>query len=161
MEHLKIEERGYPVPFFSTALGGGKHDFRVIDGTKTEMVMKNHCCGVCGKKLHKDAAYFVTGIIGLNNRASQYALHRTCAEFSLECCPHIKYEKAERRDNNMENYNIASDALSLDKPTEWFLIKGKPNYKIERVGNQEIIRYKYISHERYVYVNGILQKADD
>jgi hypothetical protein len=154
LAHLKIDERGYPVPFFVPYVNG-KPNFRFTDHEKIWESVESNRCGVCGKKLYKDYSYIITGVIGMGNRvSSDAAMHRVCAEFALVSCPHMFYEKATRKEDapsEQQSY------LLTHKVDEVMLVRCKTKFKwIER--NRCIFGYTYVSHEVYHYINGKLEK---
>jgi hypothetical protein len=156
MQHLKLDHRGYPIPFF-VAMKDGKPDFRLLDAQKQKRCVDNHWCAVCGKKLPKDYFYFISGPIGMKNRvSSDPAMHRACAEYSLAVCPHLYLQKAERRDSDLTLSQLQQQLVEIEKPKEMFLIKAS-KYKMKVHANQPIIHYTYVSSEKYMYEDGKLK----
>lgn len=98
LSHLKVDDRGYPIPFF-VGYVDGKPEFRLLDAKKQLLCFDKNLCGVCGLKLHKDGGFFISGPMGVRNRiATDPPLHRDCAEYSMKFCPHLYFEKADRRE---------------------------------------------------------------
>jgi len=92
----------------------------------------------------------------MKNRVStDPAMHRVCAEFALEVCPHIYYEKAERKELGG---NVPQPHIINDKPSELMLIKCRTKFKW-KLRKENVFSYQYVSHEVYRYVNGVLEKA--
>jgi hypothetical protein len=80
LSHLKVDPRGYPVPFFVKILDGVPQ-WQYQSDQKRYMAVERHLCHICGKKLHKDYFYFISGPHGLKNKTcSDAAMHRDCAE---------------------------------------------------------------------------------
>src|SRR5690348_95410 len=93
---LKVDHRGYPIPYFVSYVDG-KPDFRLLDSEKQEICVKYHKCAICGEKLTEGAYFFIGGIMTATNEVStDPPMHRECAEWSLQICPHLYYEKADR-----------------------------------------------------------------
>lgn len=161
LAHLPIDERGYPIPYFA-AIVDGKHDFRLLDARKQQRATEGKLCAVCGRKLPKDFCYFISGVLGLTNQVStDPAMHRTCAEFSLRACPHMYFQKAERRDTNVDITEVSEGLMTMNKPKELFLIKARSNFKRIIKEGHPLISYNYVSCEKYSYENGLLTKAAD
>jgi hypothetical protein len=159
LAHLKIDKRGYPVPFF-VPWNNGEPDFRYMDAQRLYMIIDNKLCHICGKKLHKDYCYFISGPIGYQNRISSDAgMHRICAEFSLKACPHLYLQKAERRENDEVGKLINSKPSPIikEKPSTLLLIKAS-KFKIVLYEGQKYLRYTPVSAETFHYVNGKLKK---
>lgn len=119
LAHLPVSEKGYPVPFFAPFVGG-KPDFRLMDGRKWKACAERGLCSICGKKLNV-AKYFITGPLGLKNGVqSDPPMHRHCALYSIQYCPHLASERASRRDIP----GIEANAFQVEaRPEMVFLIK--------------------------------------
>lgn len=155
LAHLKIDPRGYPVPFF-VSKKNGVYDFVNLDINKQQIAVDQKLCGICGKKLYKDFMYFISGPLGMKNRASSDpAMHRVCAEFSLSVCPHLHFRAAPRRDHTGDPNVLNNPFMILEKPEFFYLIKAsKYKYDIAR----HVIIYSFVSAEKYFYKGGILTK---
>jgi hypothetical protein len=153
LDHLKIDERGYPIPFF-VPIVDGKPNFKFADLNKFNLCVEKHLCWICGKKLPKDYFYFIAGPVGLQNKVhSDPAMHKECAQFTLIACPHLFYQKAERKENEQQTpYQI------LQKPNCLFLVKSS-KYKV--IGDKlhpNLVKYNVVSTEKYIYENNKLIK---
>jgi len=159
LKHLKVDKRGYPIPFF-VPWKNGQPDFMYQDAEKQKLTTEKHLCHICGKKLHKDYHYFISGIHGLTNQvASDAAMHRECAEYSLQVCPHMLYQKAERQTSGDV---LIPDIHAKEKPEKLYLIKSsKYRTKFYPEYGQIIIHYNMVSYETYVYENNKLKKEDN
>lgn len=160
--HLKIDSRGYPVPYFVSWIDG-KPEFRFLLKERLDMIIKRKVCHICGKKLPNDCFYFITGPMGLQNRIStDAAMHRLCAEFSIIACPHLYRQKAERRDNDPLAKTMTEDRIKHDpgKPDTLFLIKAD-KIKVTYDGGRPYIYYRPVSFEKYIYENGLLVKSKE
>lgn len=160
LSHLKIDSRGYPIPYFVSEING-KPEFRFIQPERLEMIISRKVCHICGKKLPDDFFYFISGPMGLQNRIStDAAMHRVCAEFSLRACPHMYLQRAERRDNDELAKTIDKErAIIVDKPDTLFLVKCDKFKRINEEGRM-YIRYRPVSTQKYVYENGKLVKSE-
>jgi hypothetical protein len=157
LAHLKIDERGYVIPFF-VAFVDNKPDFRLLSTTKQDLCIDKKLCAICGKKLLDKIYFFLSGPHGLNNRiSSDPAMHKVCAEYSLVACPHMYLQKAQRRDVDIEKSVLSETLLTLDKPTELFLIRADKYWK-DTMHGQTLIRYRFVSAEVYNYIDGKLKR---
>lgn len=160
LSHLKIDERGYPVPFFVSWING-KPEFRYLNNERQEMIIENKLCHICGLKLYKDYSYFISGPVGLQNRISSDAgMHRVCAEFSLRACPHLYLQKAERRQNDELGKKINArhdDVVIKEKPQTLYLIKACKWKPVKHKGIT-YIRYQPTEADKYIYVDNKLVK---
>lgn len=159
LAHLKRDDRGYPIPFFVSKVDG-KPQFQVISQEKQVMCVERKLCAICGKKLYKDGAYFVSGPMGLFNKfQTDPGMHRVCAEFSLRACPHLYYEKSQRRDvkGPISETLAPNDHMAMAKPTEIFLAKGS-KFWLEKIDNGNTgVAFTLVSWQRYIYIDGLLE----
>lgn len=147
LSHLEVDERGYPIPYFVGKING-KFNFKYQDRKKRDSCIQFRWCSICGKRLDREFSYVVTGPKGLKNKVvSDAPMHLVCAEFSLLACPHIHFEKAERK------AEVTASYLAPDKPSSLYLIK----VNLWRL-TQGVIRFNPVSAEEYVYENNVLVK---
>lgn len=161
LSHLKVLPNGYPLPFF-VAIVDGKPDFRLLDAKKQALCCTSKICGICGKKLFKGAYYFISGPEGYANRiASDPPMHRQCAEYSLEACPHLHLQKAHRRENGIERLKEQQMEHIADKPATILLVKADKCELIPHPSSStlRLIKFRPSSYETYAYDNGILEKV--
>jgi hypothetical protein len=161
LKHLPIDSRGYPIPFFVTMVKG-KPDFRLLDGKKQRRAFFNNLCGICGKELFA-IAYSISGPLGLRNAVSQDPLmHLECAQFSLKVCPHLHFEKADRRETGDLYKKVMNDKeqdfLVKEKPKELYLVTAM-NWVILDLGSSFLYKFDVKGYEKYHYENGTLVKA--
>lgn len=155
LAHLKLDERGYPIPYFVPMISG-KPNFRYQDPTKRNYCIYQKLCSICGANLRSDDNWIVTGPGGYKNQVTSDApMHLVCAKFSMEVCPHIHFEKAERKEE-VETY------MNQDKPAFLLLVRIKkirpeydPRIKIT------LLYYKPIEFAKYEYKDNILVQADN
>ncbi len=161
LKHLKVHDKtGYPIPFF-VAYRDGIPDFRLLDQQKQLYCVDQKLCAICGKKLIKDAYYFISGPMGFANKIStDPAMHQECAIYSLETCPHLHFEKAQRRETGIEDLHKEgqADLHILDKPNVMIMAKARHFDKFPNPAQRGawLIRYKPVSFDAWVYENGIL-----
>lgn len=97
---LKIDERGYPVPWF-VAWVDGKPDFRIADGDKIYTAVRFKRCWICGEPLGRYLAFVVGPMCTVNRISSEPPSHTECATFAVKACPFLVLPKATRRDANL------------------------------------------------------------
>lgn len=150
LQHLPVDDRGYPVPFF-VPWKDGKPQFLYADERKVANCVERKICGICGKLMMHGDSFMVTGPIGYKNRvASDAPMHRRCAEYSLRVCPHMYYEKSERRTTVVDTVHIR------EKPRVYLL-----SFKLKYDGGAGYKLIQYIptgEPEEYTYQNGVLTK---
>lgn len=100
MTALKLDHRGYPVPWF-VAWIDGKPDFRVIDGKKMAPAIRLRRCWICGEKLGRYMTFLIGPMCAINRTISEPPSHTDCARFSAQACPFLTLPMASRREANM------------------------------------------------------------
>lgn len=155
LEHLKVDERGYPIPFFVPKING-VYDFKYASEPKTVLCLKERKCYICGKKMVPDNHYFITGPVGQKNHVvSEPPMHCACAEFALKACPHMFYQAAERKSDDI--IGKTNPYLLKNKPPFLWLIKAKSYERVD-VGKTIIISFTEISKRKFIYVDGKLEE---
>jgi hypothetical protein len=157
LKHLPVDERGYPIPYF-VAIVNGKHDFRLLDAEKQRICCEYKKCAICGQKLLKGLYYFISGPMGAMNKVStDPPMHKECAEFSLLACPHMFYEKADRRTAGLDELPVTSiPEMIMQKPTAMFMVQAS-SYKLTISPRKTpIIHYTPQRIYQYVYQDGTL-----
>lgn len=145
MQHLLLDERGYPIPYF-VPIVDGKPEFRYQDGKKRDTCIKYKKCAVCGGRFITNNYWLIAGPLGLMNKiSSDYPMHEECARFSIQVCPHLIFHKAERRSDQCDDPNVLRD-----KPESIFLVRADKIWTIEDQGNV-YIKYRPFSIEKYIY----------
>lgn len=161
LKHLSVDERGYPIPYF-VAYVNGKPDFRLYDSEKWRLCIKFDKCAICGRKNHPKSYFFIGGeLMSKNKVSSDNAMHRACAEFSLQACPHMYFQKADRNDHGDEYKKAQGNNPFLveSKPTAIHLIKAD-KYWVETIQGARLIQFRKVSEEVYTYQNGVLTKPN-
>lgn len=159
LSHLPVDERGYPIPYFAPVVNG-KPDFRLLDKEKFDICTQYNKCAVCGRKLLKKLYYFIAGPQGAKNKIStDPPMHKECSGFSLAACPHLHFEKAERRQINLPNGTVVDNPTQvLEKPSTMFLICAD-SFKVinnKALPGSKLIKYNPVKIAGYVYMKGIL-----
>src|SRR5262245_13722710 len=91
MKSLKLDHRGYPVPWFVDWING-KPDFRVVRPDGPGIAHRKHLCWVCGKSRHTRLAAFVIGpMCAVNRISAEPPSHLECATFAATACPFLTH----------------------------------------------------------------------
>jgi hypothetical protein len=156
LSHLKVDHRGYPIPFF-VPIVNGEPNFKFADQKKQILCIDKGLCHICGIKLIKGVYYFISGPLGLKNKVvTDPAMHKHCAEFALAVCPHMFFEKAERKAEVPEGPSVHAPG----KPSELYLIKSdKYEGKFHKEIGYRLVHFRVTGSDKYIYVNNKLQKA--
>ena len=92
--HLRVNSDGWPIPWFVA----DPTDFRVADGRKLELAIRNKACWVCGLYIPRKVATFVLGCMCVVNRLSaEPPVHEECGRESILLCPFLNQTMNRRR----------------------------------------------------------------
>jgi len=110
---LKIDDRGYPIPFF-VAYIDGKPDFRIADPNKWRDCIRHNLCWVCGEPMGRHKSFVIGPMCTVNRIAADPPTHPDCAEWSVKGCPFLSKPKMERREDDLTKSmedNVAGDMI--------------------------------------------------
>jgi len=100
MQHLPVDDRLYPVPFFVEWIDG-KPDFRVTSDEKRITCWKQRLCWLCGEPLGKTVAIVIGPMCAITRTTMDPPSHRECSYFAVRACPFLTLPGAHRRDANL------------------------------------------------------------
>lgn len=141
MQTLKLDHRGYPVPWF-VAWIEGKPDFRVMDGEKLVSAVRFKKCWVCGSPLGRLFTFCIGPMCAINRTIGEPPSHFECADFSARACPFLSMPKAKRRESNIpENTTVSPTGLKrnpgvvlLWTTDRYSIIRGNAGEPLFRLG---------------------------
>lgn len=132
---LPVDERGYPIFFTIQPPAGRPLNFRALNLERHERAGREGLCMVCGEPLDY-WLYFIGGPMCLANRIfGDGAMHKECAEYSLQVCPHL----------NTASARYASERGVNEDPT----LVGDPNVIKQRPSRLLVVRvrsYRLVSN---------------
>lgn len=114
MRRLRLDARGYPVPWF-VAWIDGVPDFRVIDTGKIPGAINGKVCWLCGEPMGRFGAFVIGPMCALNRTTSEPPCHRDCAIFAATACPFLTRPNAERRAANLPEGYIEPAGIGLKR----------------------------------------------
>jgi hypothetical protein len=115
MQHLPVDKRGYPIPFFVDYIDG-EPEFRAMDQRKFREAVTHRLCWVCGTKLFSEEVFTIGPMCAVNRINSEPPSHRECAEYSAKNCPFLSKPQMIRR----------TDGLEEKKPAAGIMIERNP-----------------------------------
>jgi hypothetical protein len=102
MQHLVIDDKARPVPWFVDWIDG-QPEFRAMDGRKYVRAIREKLCWVCGNPL-KGTYVFVAGpMCGINRTSAEPPNHPECARWSARNCPFLSNPDMVRREDDVVN----------------------------------------------------------
>jgi len=96
----RVDERGYPVPFF-VAWVQGKPDHRLVDPDKLRRCVQGNLCWVCGQPLGRFRTFVLGPMCAITRVSSEPPAHLVCATFAVQACPFLSRPQAHRRGANL------------------------------------------------------------
>ena len=112
MQHLPVDKRGYPVPYFVADVNG-EPDFRIMDPKKLVTCVKDRRCWLCGEALGKFIVFVVGPMCVVNRISSEPPSHRDCADFAARACPFLARPDMRRRE--------IDGAIAKDEPAGFMI----------------------------------------
>jgi hypothetical protein len=113
MTSLKIDDRGYPIPWF-VAWVDGKPEFRAMDGQKLRAAVRSQLCWVCGNPLGKFLTFVVGPMCGISRTSAEPPSHLECARWSARNCPFLSNAKVKRRqDDKINEESFARESAGI------------------------------------------------
>jgi hypothetical protein len=91
MQSLPRDPRGYPIPVIVLRDRAGKAHFTINNPDIAEKMVREDRCTICGGKLLR-GRWYVGGPMSAFHPAGAYsdpAIHRECARYALQVCPHM------------------------------------------------------------------------
>ena len=115
MQHLPIDARGFPVPYF-VALVSGSPDHRVMDGSKLMPAVKRGLCWICGKRMTSGLFTFTIGpMCCITRTISEPPSHHECATYAATSCPFLTRPYAKRRGVDLPENAIEPAGVGLKR----------------------------------------------
>lgn len=113
IQALKVEARGYPVPYFVSWLAG-LPEFRAVDPRKIERAHNRGLCWICGEPIAGQVKAFVIGpMCAVNRISAEPPSHPDCARFAATACPFLTKPMAKRR--HMEGAHGPPAGLMIER----------------------------------------------
>jgi len=103
---LRMDARGYPVPWFVAWIDGPDGpetvpEFRAVDARKFVRAVKGKLCWVCGEPLGRWLAFPIGPMCAITRTTAEPPCHADCAEWSIKHCPFLSQPRAVRRENDL------------------------------------------------------------
>ena len=116
IRQLRRDARGYPVPWFvdlRAAYVNGCPDFRVMDGRRWIIAVKERRCWVCGERRVGPLDTFVAGpMCGVNRTTAEPAVHVECGRWSAKACPFLANPKRLRDERGLPgDWRVAGEMI--------------------------------------------------
>jgi hypothetical protein len=96
MRRLRVDHRGFPVPWFVHWDEHGEPQFPVIGMNKVQRASERDLCWVCGEKLGQIRASVIGPMCAITRTISEPQSHVDCARFSARRCPFLSQPRMGR-----------------------------------------------------------------
>jgi hypothetical protein len=119
MQHLPVDARGYPVPFFVAWIDGPDGhpypEFRAMDRKKFVRCIKERLCWCCGQPLGRWLAFPIGPMCSITRTIAEPPSHRECAEWSMINCPFLNNPKQTRDYTNLPPQHEELPGVSIKR----------------------------------------------
>lgn len=155
LSHLPVH-RGFPVPYFVPKDEHGTFQLKYASQFKMDACIKYHKCCICFRPLTQGEYYFISGPMGFQTQTDSHPpMHKRCAEYSLQVCPHLYFEKTHRTTEE----NGGADWQIREKPKTFYLVHSKRIQPFKPDGVTLVVKYTApVNYEKFIYQDGILTK---
>lgn len=153
MRHLRVDSRGYPIPWF-VAWVNGEPEFRAASTQKFERSVRFGNCWVCGEPTGKARTFVIGPMCAVNCVTSEPPCHIECARFSATACPFLTLPKAKRNEANLPAEKIAPAGEMIPRNPGVACLWTTGRWKLVRVHNGmlynlgEPSRVEWFAHAR-------------
>jgi len=105
MARLRLDARGYPVPWFvpwrdadgnECSPGEGSPDFRHVTSGRMYTAVSVGLCWICGERLGSFKSFVIGPMCAINRVTSEPPSHRDCADYAARVCPFLTRPKMGR-----------------------------------------------------------------
>jgi hypothetical protein len=107
MKSLKIDPRGFPVPWFTPwDREKGEWNFQAIDPRRIRLAVERDTCWICGQKLFANKAFVIGPMCAINRITQEPPSHVECATFAAQACPFLSRPRMRRAPITPEGRNV-------------------------------------------------------
>lgn len=100
-----VEPRGYPVPWFATAVDGA-WDLRVVRPERWAEAVRRQVCWVSGRPLGRYRAFVIGPMCTVNRVSADPPVTREIALWSARVCPFLSRPLARRNERGFEELGV-------------------------------------------------------
>lgn len=132
---LRLDKRGYPVPWFVDWFQG-EPEFRAVDPRRIAEADRKGLCWVCGGRLRGGVKAFVIGpMCAVNRISAEPPSHLSCARFAVTACPFLTMPLAKRADVS-DLPHAPTAGIMIERNPGVTLIWGTQTYRAENHGSK-------------------------
>jgi hypothetical protein len=139
MQHLPVDERGYPVPWFVRWIHG-RPEFRAMDQKKFVKAVNENLCWTCGSPLFGEKIFVIGPMCAINRISSEPPSHRECAIFAARGCPFLSKPHMVRRENDMPAEKLPPAGIGIMRNPGVTLLWYTRRHKVFEVPNGVLFR---------------------
>jgi hypothetical protein len=114
MADLKIDKRGYPIPWFVDYFNG-EPEFRAMDMRKLRAATNDRRCWTCGNPLFGEEVFVIGPMCAVNRISAEPPSHRECAVYSAQNCPFLSKPHMVRREGNLPGPKLPGVGVMVER----------------------------------------------
>jgi hypothetical protein len=135
---LRLDERGFPVPYFVPWIDG-RPEFRAVDPRHVARTDRLGLCWICGGRLAGLMCFAVGPMCTVNRLSAEPPSHLSCARFAVVACPFLSRPLAKRADASDLPHQPAAGIMLEHNPGVTALWRTR-SYRSERDGRGLLFR---------------------
>jgi len=134
MLRLRLDGRGYPIPWFVHVDIDGQPDFRVVRENGIALAHNRHQCWLCGDRLGSFLTFVIGPMCGINRVSSEPPSHTDCAEYAVRACPFLTRPMAVRNQRDLPE-DAGAAGIMIERNPGVTLLWTCKTYRPFRVGS--------------------------
>jgi hypothetical protein len=134
MQHLPVDERGYPVPWFVDWFNG-KPEFRAMSQKKFVAAINQRRCWTCGHHLFGEEVFVIGPMCAINRISGEPPNHRECAIYAATACPFLSKPQMVRRENDLPGPKLPGAGIAIARNPGVTLLWYTRHHRIMEVPN--------------------------
>jgi hypothetical protein len=125
-----LDKRGLIIPFVQFIDTNGEPNFAALDHDRVALCLLSRRCGLCGQPMGRHV-HFVGGPLCVINRYFyDPPMHKECAIYALETCPHLARSKGRYREapESLDGAKIIVGQMDVTRKVEYFALMHAVSY---------------------------------
>jgi hypothetical protein len=130
MTSLRLDPRGYPIPWFVGPGMDGKPDFRVVRPNGPAIAHTRQLCWICGKPRGKYFAFVIGPMCAVNRVSAEPPSHLSCAKFAATACPFLTRPMAKRNERGLPEETRPTGGVMIERNPGVALVWMTDSYEV-------------------------------
>jgi hypothetical protein len=133
-----LDPRGFVIPYSQFIDADGKPNFRIMDDGRVRECLRRRLCSLCGEPMGRHIFFIGGPLCVANGMFHDPAMHKECAEYALQACPHLARSKGRYGpvpDSIPGGARLIVGVMGSDQKAERFAIMHTSDYSATRTAD--------------------------